>query len=73
MVHSQTFETTSSEIHLRHITKTYQTGGAGAISPLNCASLWIRRGETVSVVGPTGAASLPCYVIAGLRRPMTAP
>jgi ABC-type lipoprotein export system ATPase subunit len=54
MVHSQTFETTSSEIHLIRITKAYQTGWRRSHMALNSASLWIRRGETVSVVGPTG-------------------
>src|SRR5215813_6673107 len=70
MVHSQTFETTSSEIHLRHITKAYQTGWRKSHMALNRASLWIRRGETVSVVGPTGCGkSTMLRVIAGLETP----
>jgi len=70
MVYSQTFETTSSEIHLRHITKVYQTGWKRSHIALNSASLWIRRGETVSVVGPTGCGkSTMLRVIAGLEQP----
>jgi ABC-type sugar transport system ATPase subunit len=70
MVHSQTFETTSSEIHLRRITKAYQTGWRRSHIALNSANLWIRRGETVSVVGPTGCGkSTLLRVIAGLETP----
>jgi ABC-type sugar transport system ATPase subunit len=61
---------TSSEIHLQRITKTYQTGWRRSQVALNGASLWIRRGETVSVVGPTGCGkSTMLRVIAGLERP----
>src|SRR5919204_374990 len=70
MVHSQTFETTSSEIHLIRITKAYQTGWRRSQIALNNANLWIRRGETVSVVGPTGCGkSTLLRVIAGLETP----
>jgi ABC-type sugar transport system ATPase subunit len=69
-VHSQTFETTSSEIHLIRITKAYQTGWKRSHLALDNASLWIRRGETMSVVGPTGCGkSTLLRVIAGLEAP----
>src|SRR5262245_38821061 len=69
-VHSQTFETTSSEIHLIHITKAYQTGWKRSHLALDNASLWIRSGETMSVVGPTGCGkSTLLRVIAGLEAP----
>jgi ABC-type sugar transport system ATPase subunit len=69
-VYSQTFESMSSEINLRRITKTYQTGWRRSHTALNGASLWIRRGETVSVVGPTGCGkSTMLRVIAGLETP----
>ena len=67
MIHSQTFETTSSEIHPIRITKAYQTGWRRSQLALNRASLWIRRGETVSVVGPTGCGK--SYPAARHRRP----
>jgi ABC-type sugar transport system ATPase subunit len=70
MAYSPAFETTSSEIYLRHITKAYQTGWRKSQIALNRANLWIRRGETVSVVGPTGCGkSTLLRVIAGLETP----
>ena len=69
-MHSQTFETTSSEIQLIRITKAYQTGWKRRHLALDNTSLWIRRGETVSVVGPTGCGkSTMLRVIAGLETP----
>ena len=69
-MNSQTFETTSSEIHLIRITKAYQTGWKKRHLALDNASLWIRRGETMSVVGPTGCGkSTMLCVIAGLETP----
>jgi len=69
-VDSQTFETTSSEIHLIHLTKSYQAGWNRRHVALDNASLWIRRGETMSVVGPTGCGkSTLLRVIAGLETP----
>ena len=69
-MNSPTFETTSSEIHLIRITKAYQTGWNRSHLALDNASLWIRRGETMSVVGPTGCGkSTLLRVIAGLETP----
>jgi ABC-type sugar transport system ATPase subunit len=62
--------TTSSEIHLIHITKRFRTGWRQLITALDNASLWIRRGETMSVVGPTGCGkSTLLRIIAGLEQP----
>jgi ABC-type sugar transport system ATPase subunit len=62
--------TTSSEIHLIRLTKHFRTGRKGLIGALDNASLWIRRGETLSVVGPTGCGkSTLLRVIAGLEQP----
>lgn len=67
---THTFETTSSEISLRGITKTYRARPRQAQPALDKADLWIRRGETVSVVGPTGCGkSTLLRVIAGLEQP----
>lgn len=63
-------ETTSSAIHLKGITKAYQRGQRQTHLALENANLWIRRGETVSVVGPTGCGkSTLLRVIAGLEQP----
>ena len=69
-MNSQSFATTSSEIHLIRLTKEYQTGWKRRHLALDSASLWIRRGETMSVVGPTGCGkSTMLRVIAGLEKP----
>jgi ABC-type sugar transport system ATPase subunit len=61
---------TSSEIHLIRISKHFHTGRKEQIAALDQVSLWIRRGETLSVVGPTGCGkSTLLRVIAGLEHP----
>jgi ABC-type sugar transport system ATPase subunit len=53
-----------------HITKTFQTGFHAHNTVLDDVSLWIRRGETISVVGPTGCGkSTLLRIIAGLETP----
>lgn len=70
MVTSVLQESASSEIHVIHVTKQYQTGHKKTAVALDNASLWVRRGETVSVVGPTGCGkSTLLRVIAGLEWP----
>jgi ABC-type sugar transport system ATPase subunit len=60
----------SSEIHLIRINKQFRTGRKTRLSALNDVSLWVRRGQTVSVVGPTGCGkSTLLRVIAGLEQP----
>ena len=62
--------TSSSEIHLLHLSKRFHTGRRGLVAALDDANLWIRRGETLSVVGPTGCGkSTLLRVIAGLEQP----
>ena len=62
--------TTSSEIHLIRITKQFRTGRNARLLALDNASLWIRRGQTMSVVGPTGCGkSTLLRVVAGLEQP----
>ena len=61
---------TSSEIHLIRVTKRFRTGPREQLAALENASLWIRRGETMSVVGPTGCGkSTLLRAIAGLEYP----
>lgn len=66
----QTSATQSSEIHLIRLAKTYQMGQQTRHLALDQASLWVRRGETISIVGPTGCGkSTLLRVIAGLETP----
>lgn len=61
---------TSSEIHLIRISKHFHTSRKERIAALDHVSLWIRRGETISIVGPTGCGkSTLLRVIAGLEHP----
>jgi len=60
----------SSELHLIQIDKSYQTGLRKRFPALSHASLWVRRGETMSVLGPTGCGkSTLLRIIAGLDTP----
>lgn len=60
----------SSEIHLLRINKQFRTDRKTCLSALHDVSLWVRRGQTVSVVGPTGCGkSTLLRVIAGLEQP----
>lgn len=70
MVQGTSYTNASSEIHLIHIIKHFRTGWKEQIAALDNVSLWIRRGETMSVVGPTGCGkSTLLRVIAGLEHP----
>src|SRR5688500_1058629 len=61
---------TSSELHLIRVSKSYPIGMRGHFPALQDASLWVRRGETVSVLGPTGCGkSTLLRIIAGLDMP----
>lgn len=60
---------TGSEVHLIRVTKHFSTGRRTRLTALHNASLWIRRGQTVSVVGPSGCGkSTLLRVIAGLEQ-----
>ena len=64
---------TSSELHLIQVSKSYpatRTGRRGQFPALDKANLWVRRGETVSILGPTGCGkSTLLRMIAGLDTP----
>jgi ABC-type sugar transport system ATPase subunit len=63
-------QTGSSEIHLIRVSKHFHTNWKHRLAALDQVSLWIRRGETLSVVGPTGCGkSTLLRVIAGLEQP----
>lgn len=69
-MHTTTTLTRSSEIHLIRVSKRYQSGRKSMQLALDEASLWVRRGETMSVVGPTGCGkSTMLRVVAGLEQP----
>jgi ABC-type sugar transport system ATPase subunit len=60
----------SSELHIIRVSKSFQTGRRARIEVLREASLWLRRGEVVSVLGPTGCGkSTLLRLIAGLDQP----
>ena len=61
---------TSSELHIIRVNKAFHTGRRARTPVLRDASLWIRRGEVVSVLGPTGCGkSTLLRLIAGLDQP----
>lgn len=61
---------TSSELHIIRVSKAFQAGRRGRVPVLQEASLWLRRGEAVSVLGPTGCGkSTLLRLIAGLDQP----
>ena len=60
----------SSELHIIRVSKSFQTGRRVRVPVLREASLWLRRGEAVSVLGPTGCGkSTLLRLIAGLDQP----
>lgn len=60
----------SSELHVIRVSKSFSTGRRAHVPVLREASLWIRRGEAVSVLGPTGCGkSTLLRMIAGLDQP----
>jgi ABC-type sugar transport system ATPase subunit len=61
---------TSSELHIIRVSKSFQTSRRVRVPVLREASLWLRRGEAVSVLGPTGCGkSTLLRLIAGLDQP----
>jgi ABC-type sugar transport system ATPase subunit len=70
-IHVDNIVTTStgSEVHLIRISKHFSTDRKARLTALQNASLWIGRGQTVSVVGPSGCGkSTLLRVIAGLEQ-----
>ncbi len=60
----------SSELHIIRVSKSFATGRRSRVPVLREASLWLRRGESVSVLGPTGCGkSTLLRMIAGLDQP----
>jgi len=60
----------SSELHIIRVSKSFPMGRGARVPVLREASLWLRRGEVVSVLGPTGCGkSTLLRLIAGLDQP----
>lgn len=65
-----TMASTSSELHIIRVSKSFQTGRRAHVPVLKEATLWLRRGEAISVLGPTGCGkSTLLRLIAGLDQP----